>query len=215
MMIFLSVDLFLQGFDSLEKLGKAANVSLDFHALPHGRGGFAGIDYTARETGGDSRAGSDGGLVTNCNVTGDADLGCDGDVVADFRTSCDSRLGNDETVLSDDAVVTDLDEIIELGAFSNDGFSETGAIDGGVGTDLYIIANLYDADLGDFMMLAIDKLIAIPVCPNDCSGVDNYTVSKHAALSDGDVRADAAVLSYSYISVNDSVGRNFRPISNA
>ncbi len=48
------------------------------------------------------------------------------------------------------AVVADLDQIVDFGALADDGLAETRAVDGGVGSDLDVIADFDDADLVDF-----------------------------------------------------------------
>lgn len=63
----------------------------------------------------------------------------------------------------DDGVVTDLDEVVDFGAFADDGFAEACAVDGGVCADLDIIADDDDADLVDLEVAAVYELIAVAV----------------------------------------------------
>jgi hypothetical protein len=53
-------------------------------------------------------------------------------------------------VFADDDVVADLDEVVDFGAFADDGFAETGAVERGVGADLDVVVDHDAADLGIF-----------------------------------------------------------------
>ena len=64
-------------------------------------------------------------------------------------------------MLADLRVMANLHEIVDFRALADDCFAKTSAINGRIGADLDIVADLDDADLRDFLMLALRKLVAI------------------------------------------------------
>ena len=66
-----------------------------------------------------------------------ADLG----EVADLAGSGDAGLRRDDTASSDDDVVADLHEIVDLGALANNCVSQRAAINSRIGANLYIVLN--------------------------------------------------------------------------
>ena len=150
-------------FDAGEEIWEAADVGLEFGFLADGECGFPGVDGVSGEVGGGSTAGGEDGFCADDYVACDARLGCYGDVVFDFAAAGEAGLGDDEAVFTDDYVVGDLAEVIDFCAFSDDGFPEAGAIDGGICADLDVVMDFYDADLFDFYVAAIEKLVAVAV----------------------------------------------------
>ena len=58
-------------------------------------------------------------------------------------------------MLADHNIVADLHEVVDFGAFADDGFSEASTVNRGVGSDFDIVANFHDADLVDLHMAAL------------------------------------------------------------
>ena len=57
-------------------------------------------------------------------------------------------------MFAEHAVVSDLDQIIDLAALADDRLSETSPVNGGICPDLDVIANLHSTHLIDFHMAA-------------------------------------------------------------
>jgi hypothetical protein len=70
-------------------------------------------------------------------------------VISDPCTSCDSDSCHDQTPLSDPDVMSDLNQIVHLGATPDDCVVDAAAIDAGVGTDLHLILEDAAADMWD------------------------------------------------------------------
>lgn len=189
-------------------------MGLELGVFFHWNGRFACVGHASGKIGGYSSATGKDGFCTNRDMTRDAGLCCDGDEVLDTAASRESALGNDQAMLADDDVVTDLDEVIDFCAFTDDGFAETCAVDRGVGADFHIVSDFDDSDLVDFDMFALGKLIAIAIRADDGSRVNDDVGADDAAFGDGDVGADLAVLADDCIFVDYCVGADFCAITN-
>lgn len=148
-------------------------------------------------------------MIADANVASDSGLGSDGDVIADFCATGDSSLGDDEAVFADDTVVADLDEVIDFCALADGGFTEAGAIDGGIGANFYVVSDFDDADLGDFFMLAIFELVAVAIGADDGTGVDDDVGANDGAGEDGDVGTDSAIAANLDVRMDDGVWEDF------
>src|SRR5215207_6276421 len=76
------------------------------------------------------------------------DLASDYDEVLQRRRTRDADLRDDYAVAPDDHVMTDLDEVIDLGPLADDPVAARAAIDGRVGADLDVVLDDDAADLG-------------------------------------------------------------------
>ena len=89
------------------------------------------------------------------------------DEIAQHRRSGNAGLGDDDDVSADDAVVSDHDEVVDFGAFTDPCAAEAGAVDGGVGADLHIILQHHGADRlrglkgVDVRGLLVDRRLAV------------------------------------------------------
>ncbi len=64
-------------------------------------------------------------------------------------------------------VMGDLDEVIDLGAASDDGGAEGAAVDGDVGADFDVVVDDDLADLGDFAVLSVIEDVAEAIGADD------------------------------------------------
>src|SRR5258708_19240773 len=64
----------------------------------------------------------------------------DGTVRPDARAACNGRTAGHRSVRTDAHVMADLDLVVELDAVLDHGVVERAAVDGGVGTDLDVVA---------------------------------------------------------------------------
>ena len=134
--------------------------------------------------------------VADGDVSDDARLAGEDDVVADASASGDAGLGNDEAMFADVDVVSDLDEVIDFGAFADDGSSEARAINGGVRADFDVIFDDDDSELGDFCMFTVDFFEAEAIAADDGSGVEDNAIADFATREDGGAWVEVAVSSY-------------------
>jgi hypothetical protein len=99
-----------------------------------------------RGTGGKARA------ITDPDVIGQANLAAKNHELTQFAAARHANLADNDAVPSDDAVVADLDQIVDFRPFSDDGVTEGAAVDCGAGADLNPILNDDTAQLRDFGM---------------------------------------------------------------
>ena len=134
------------------------------------------------------------------------------DVISDASASRDPGLSDDQGMTTDLDVVSDLHKIVYLCAFTDEGASESGAIDGGVGSDFHIVFNHDNPELSDFCVFTIDLFKTESITSDDAARVDNDTVFDLAAVKDGcswvedAMGADVGVVAYIAVSIDDGMG---------
>src|SRR5712691_13327403 len=107
---------------------------------------------------------SGGHIARHAGLGGDHGSRADRDVVRDtnlarqhgpasYRAGArDADLRHQDDVLSHVAVVADLDEVVDLAAPPDPGFTERRAVDGGIGADLDVVSDAQASDLRDLAM---------------------------------------------------------------
>ena len=92
--------------------------------------------------------------------------------------------GNDD-IASDAAVVTDVNQVVELGPAGDPGFFESPTVDGGVGSDLDVILNDQRSLLGKLSVLAVSSIadVAEAIGSQHRPGVDHHPIAKGGARS--------------------------------
>src|SRR5258708_1892652 len=105
-------------------------------------------------------------------------------------------------MLADDDVMGDLHHVVDLGALSHDRPAEPGAVQGGIGADLDVVLNDHHPDLRDFLVPAVDELVAKAVgadhhtrlepdaLPEDARGAEHDAGHKGAVTADLSPAAD-------------------------
>src|SRR5437879_13710385 len=88
-------------------------------------------------------------VIGNAEVAQDHRRGAQGAAPADVRAAGHGDAAGHGGVRADAHVMADLNLVVELHAILEHGVVERAAIDGGVGADLYIVADHYSPDLGD------------------------------------------------------------------
>src|ERR1700687_1459691 len=90
-------------------------------------------------------------------------------------------------------IVTDLDLIVDFGAFADDGVAQTAAIDGRSGTDFDVVLDQDPAGLRHFQMAVRSKEDeAVPILSDAAAGMDQDVVAYKRKLNRA-ARADVAV----------------------
>src|SRR5690606_13321802 len=104
------------------------------------------------------------------------------------RASRDPDLRADQAMFADDDVVGDLHKVVYFRALANHRAAETRAVEGAVGADLDVVLDDDISDLRDFLVPALDKLVAETVRADDHAGVKTHPVLNHALGGDGHTR---------------------------
>src|SRR4029077_20909918 len=102
--------------------------------------------------GGDAALGSEDGTGFDADVIRDADLAAHDDVVFDGDAAGEAGLGGYDDVLANLDVVADVHEVVDLCAAADSGFVECASVDGGVGSDFYIVFYYQAPDLGELLV---------------------------------------------------------------
>src|SRR5262249_14700664 len=150
----------------------------------------AHVGARAGEIGMNAAARADHHLVADGDVIGDADLAAEDGVVPGLRRTTDADMTDENVVSADVAVVTDHDEVVDLGAVADDGPTERGAVDGGVGADLNVVAEPNGAKLRNLFVSAVDHAEAESVATDDGAGVHDATLADFSARVDDGLRMD-------------------------
>ena len=128
---------------------------------------------------GDTAFGTDGDIVADLDMADDADLTCYDAVGTNLARAGNARLRSDSRIATDNDIVGQLAEIVDLGTLMDDRRAHSGAVDAGVGANLHIVLDDHIAYLVDFGIGAIGgRGKAETVGAQDGSGMDN-TVAAH------------------------------------
>ena len=120
-------------------------------------------------------------------------------IILDYRTARDTGLGGDNDTLSDLHVVSDLHEVIYLGAFANVSFAESSAIYTRIRTDLDIVLDHNSSDLGEFSVPICIPDITKAICSDRDSSMQNDIVTNRTTVLHKDIGMENAVAANSYI----------------
>ncbi len=185
-------------FQALQSSGEPVEVSESGHATPPLCARHGG-DSAAVESGLGKRA-CNHGHRGEADVVPDRQVSCHTDdpgndaVVADPRGAGDPGAAPYRGVFADPAVVSDMDEVIQLGPVGDQGILEGAPIDRGVGPDFHIIAESHASQMRDvhptFAVLRETKTLAA----DDRAGVYQYPLPDLGPRAQGDPRDQPTVL---------------------
>ncbi len=131
-------------------------------------------------------------------------------VFADLGAAADTILGDDNAVFTNDDVVGDLHEVVDLGAFADEGVAECAAINSAVGPDLDVVLDHDAADLRDFAVMILIKNITVAIGADDGAGVNADTVADPALRVNCDVGKQAHRLAKHRLVADGAVGLEHR-----
>src|SRR5947209_7959604 len=126
-------------------------------------------------------------------MTGDARLSGHDDVVSELGRAGDAGLRYQQAMLAEAYVVADLHEVVDLRPLADHRLAEGRAVDRRAGTDLDVVFDPHDADLGDLVMTAAVRCEAVAVGADHGTAVDDAAVADLRAVVDRDLRIDDAV----------------------
>src|SRR5207247_5181106 len=127
----------------------------------------------------------DHAAISDFDVADDANLPRHRDALANAGAARDSSLRHDHRIFSDDHVVRNLHEIVDLHALLNPRPAKTRAIDRSVRADLNIIVDLNNPELLNFFVSAFNHFKSETIGANHCATVNDYARANAASLADG------------------------------
>src|SRR6266403_1262532 len=88
------------------------------------------------------------------------------DAILDHDAAGDAALGNDDAVAADRYIVSDLNQVVDLGAFADHCVAVGAAIDRGPGADLHLVLNNDPANLYHLAVAGCAHQIAKSILPD-------------------------------------------------
>ena len=125
------------------------------------------------------RLAADARPVTDGDAVRDSRLPGEDDAVADGRAARDAGLAAQDTRPSDAHVVTDLHQVVDLGARSDARLVERRAVDRRVGADLDVVLEHGDADLRHLEVAPAARDVAEAVGADHRAGVEHHPLPHH------------------------------------
>ena len=116
-------------------------------------------------------------------------------------------LGDDQAMPSDRAVVSDLDEIVDLGSLADDRIARRAAVDRGIGADFDVVLNDDAPGLRDLLMASRRRQITETVLADANAGMDDNAVADQG-VDDSGSGADRAVAADADIGTDHGAGRD-------
>src|SRR5262245_10551551 len=158
---------------------------LDRNSPPNPR-----ADNLARQN---ARLGSDHGAALHMNVIAETHLSADHAIIFNCDAAADSGLCGDHHPLANIAVVSDMNHVVELCAFSNPGAAQRAAIDRRVRADLNVVFDGNCADLRKLVIAHVAAHISETIGADDDTSVDNHSIADCDAVFNEDIWMDNAV----------------------
>jgi hypothetical protein len=134
------------------------------------------------------------------------DVGCNSnpatkdDKIFKRHAPTETRLGDDNTMATNDYVVTDLTQIVDLRRLSNDSVPYAATINRRPGTDLDVVMDDYTSSLGNFLLCGTSD-VTKAVLPNTASGMDHDALA-YKRMHDRTSRADRTIAADQYVRSN-------------
>src|SRR5690606_26184027 len=152
----------------------------------HGRTGGIGAGF-GDGTGHHGHAG-DEDVVAYLDVADHADPAGDHAVPADLGAAGNAAAAGHGGVIADLHVVGDHDLVVELDAVANQGVGQRAAVDGGVGTDLDIVADGHATDLRDLLPDTLVVGEAEALAADDRTALDDHPLADAHVVVKGHAR---------------------------
>src|SRR5262245_28415869 len=125
-------------------------------------------------------------------IIGKPDLSGQDDAILDDDTAGNPALRDDDAMTADRDIVSDLHQVVDLGAFANHGVAVGAAVDRGPGPDLHFILHDDSADLQYFAVTGRSHDVAEAILPDGAAGVHDDAVPDQAVGNHG-IGADHAL----------------------
>src|SRR5688572_17489641 len=137
----------------------------------------------------------------------------DDDSIAQARRTGHANLRHDEAQFPHGAVVTDLDQVVDLGSRPDDRVVDAAAIDARIGTDLHIVMDDAPTNVRDLLVSAFRKDIAVAIAadPHACVGDD--AIADLGARVHGHARVQVALRANRDTVTDDDVCVDHGPVA--
>src|SRR6202043_1161651 len=153
----------------------------------------------------DSGAASKHGTVADREMVADAHLPAHHDVIPDIDAAGYAGLRDDHAVPPDAAVVSDLHQVVDLGALADDGIPGRAAIDRRIGADLHVVLDDDATGLRYFLVAFRARQIAEAVLADTGARMDDHAIAEHG-VQDRSAGADRAAAADANAGPDDGAG---------
>src|SRR5438477_6892803 len=116
-------------------------------------------------------------LPAECEMSGDSRLRSHNAIIAQAGAPGKTGLPHDQAMVPHDDIVSHVNEVIDFGAFADDGRTEGRAVDGSVGANLHIVLNNDVANLQNLAMATFVQHITVTIRPDDGTSMDAHAVA--------------------------------------
>jgi hypothetical protein len=146
-----------------------------------------------------------------------SDLTRDDDILAELRTASDAGLRRNDRVFADNDIVSDLHQIIDFSASSDNGLAKRCAINGRIGADFDIVLNHDNSGLRNLNTAFPMAGIAESITANHDAGMENHSIADATTIADNDIGVQYGILSHLYsfpekhAGIEDGVSANAYP----
>src|SRR5579863_6396341 len=138
---------------------------------------------------GDAALRIDPGPVGYLQMSYNSRLATDHHSIPDLGAPADARLCRNDRVIPDIDVMSDLDQVVQLGAFADKGRPDRRPVDRHVGADLHSILNQHIPDLRNLFKAPIRLRRETKTVPADYRArMDRHACADHATMIDLDTR---------------------------
>src|SRR5205807_297556 len=149
----------------------------------------------------------------NRHIVRESNLSGKNHVVLDHHAAGDTALRDNDAVTTDRNIVSDLHEVVDFGAFADDGIADRAAVNGGAGPDLHVVLDDDATDLHDLAVRALRPDVTETVLPDRAARMDDHAIA-HEAMGDRTVGADHASAADPYLGSDCRAGIDQRARAN-
>jgi hypothetical protein len=143
---------------------------------------------------GDAGLRANHGMFADVNVVHNSGLSGDDHIVSRAAGTCDAHLANENVVPANPTIVADLNEIVDLGSFSDLGGLKCSSVNRGAGPDLDVVANFHVSQLGDLDVPAVVQTIAEAIGADHSVGMNDDTTPQNGPIVKNRVRVNDHVV---------------------
>jgi hypothetical protein len=145
-------------------------------------------------------------------MVSNSDLPTHHNKIADLTAPRQTHLSNNHAMASNAGAVSDLDEVVDLGAFTDDGVGESPSIYRAASTNLNAILYDYPPQLRNLQMTGRSARKAKPRRSNLSTRQDKHFIAD-VRMRNRDIAANFAIAANSYASADDGIRTYPRTIS--
>src|SRR6266567_2006479 len=168
---------------------------------------YAGTNNLPRQN---ARLRADHRATLHTDVIAEADLPANHAIIFNRHAAADAGLCCNHHPLANVAVMTYMNQVVDLRAFADSRATQSRAIDAGVRAQLNIVFNDNRADLRKLVIAHVAAHVPKPIGADDYAGVKNDPVTNRDAVLEKNIWMDQAISADSDVIADFRAGANLR-----